>query len=151
MSQTTTSANNNTTLIDWVERVAELTKPAAVHWCDGSQRSSTSVRDLVEGAHSSGSRTSCGPTPTWPAPIPADVARVEDRTFICTGAEQDAGPTNNWRTRPDADELNELFAGAMRGRHVRGALPLDGPDRVPDAHVGVQLTDSPTSRCRCGA
>jgi phosphoenolpyruvate carboxykinase (GTP) len=135
----------NTHLLRWVDKVAKLTKPSAIHWVDGSQAEYDFLcGKLVE----SGTFTKLNQD-LWPGCYYArsdagDVARVENRTFICSLSKDNAGPTNNWM-EPFAmrRKLKELFNGAMAGRTMY-VLPFSmGPIESPLSRIGVQLTDSP--------
>lgn len=134
----------NKHLIRWVEKMADLTQPESIHWIDGSQAEYDMLCDrLVE----AGTFTRLHPE-LWPGcfyarSAPNDVARVEDRTFLCSLSRDAAGPTNNWED-PFAmrKKLKSLFRGAMRGR-VMYVLPYSmGPVGSPMSQIGVQLTDS---------
>jgi phosphoenolpyruvate carboxykinase (GTP) len=126
----------------WVEQMAGLAQPDAVHWCDGSAEEQERLcRELVEaGTFEALSRPGC----FLARSDPDDVARVEDRTFICSEREEDAGPTNHWRDPGETRALlRERFTGAMRGRTMYVVPFSMGPIGSPVAEIGVQLTDSP--------
>lgn len=129
----------------WVEEVARLTEPAAILWCDGSEEESARINALLV---ASGGFIRLNPKKHPNSFLarsdPNDVARVEDRTFICSRRAEDAGPTNNWM---DAQQMHETLApllrGAMRGKTMYVVPYLMGPPLSPMAKIGIELTDSP--------
>ena len=140
-----TPLSENKNLLKWVEKMSQLTRPAAIHWVDGSQEEYDRLcGELVASGTFIKLNEELWPNCYYARSDANDVARVEDRTFICSLSKDNAGPTNNWvEPFQMRKKLKELFSGSMKGRTMY-VLPFSmGPVGSPMSQIGVQLTDSP--------
>jgi len=145
VSLVTDAPTTHAGLLAWVQKMVELCEPDAIEWVDGSDAQYELLcKKLVDAGTFAALSPEKRPGSYWATTDPSDVARVEDRTYICSELEEDAGPTNNWMAPPEMrTKIHDLFAGSMRGRTMYVIPYSMGPLGSPLSYIGVELTDSP--------
>lgn len=136
---------SNASLNRWVEEVARLTQPDSIHWCNGSDaENSALIAAMLESGDLIKLNQDTHPNCYLHRSNPSDVARVEHLTFVCTLNKEDAGPNNHWMDPSEAHKkIDDLFAGAMKGRTMYVIPYCMGPIDSPFARCGVEISDSP--------